>query len=118
MFNGKHELNNSSPTLIGAFGISEERHKSIMRKLNAVAAIYPEYIPVVEVWLNCDQFTDMEKAYGLFTLGKMFGMGVLMKKAKIKVRYPLDDSEGNLLTKLYNGRKIVDKILQDILKGN
>lgn len=117
MFNGKYELNHIALDLITAFGISKERYKEIMLKLNAVANIYPEYIPVIEVWLNCEEkFTDKELAFGLFILGKMFGMGALMKRTRIKVGYPIGDPEGKLLKKLFEGRKELNKISKMILK--
>lgn len=106
MFNGKYNLNQTALKLTEAFGISDDRYKEIMHKLNAVANIYPEYVPILEVWLNCEEkFTDEEIAFGLFQLGKMFGMGVMMKKTKAKMVYSIGDPEGKLLKKMFEGRK-------------
>ena len=116
MFNGKYELNHTSPDLISAFGISKERYKEIMLKLNAVANIYPSYIAVTEVWLNCEErFTDKELAFGLFALGKMYGLGTMIKKFKIKLAFPLDNLEGQLLKKLFEGKREIDQLTQKLL---
>jgi len=116
MFNGKYELAHTD-NIIRAFGLTDERLKEVFAKLNAVANIYPSYVAVAEVWLNADKFTDMEKAFGLFVLGKMFGVGTLINKLKIKISYPIGSPEGELLRKLVNNKKDIDKLLQNILKG-
>jgi len=115
MFNGKYSLNNTSPNLKAAFGISDERYKEIMHKLNAVANIYPKYIAVLEVWMNCINFTDMEKAFGLFVIGRVFGMGNVMRSAKIRVIFPQSDLLGKLFKKLYTGTKEIDSLTEKLL---
>lgn len=102
-----------------AFGISMERKIEILRKLIAIAKIYPKYAIIAESFLNCtDKFTEMERLYGLFELGKVSGAAALMRQAKIAVQHnratmPL---EAELLSLMSKHVLIVDPVLASVLK--
>ena len=71
-----------------AFGVSDERGAEILKKLISVAKIYPSYSIIAEVMLNCsDRFTQMERLFGLFLLGKTKGMATIMKTTNIQVKF-------------------------------
>lgn len=116
MFQGKYQLNHLSTDLDDAFGLTKERTKEVMGKLLAVAQIYPNYIVISEVWLNCDRFTDKEKALGMFILGKIFGLHTLTNKLKLKMVYPVDDLEGKILKYILEGKRDMNKLTKQLLK--
>lgn len=71
-----------------AFGVSHERGAEILRKMIAVAKIYPKYSVIAEVLLNCsDRFTEMERLFGLFLLGKAKGAATVMKRCNLKIKF-------------------------------
>jgi len=70
-----------------AFGVSEARSAEVLRKLIAVAKIYPRYSAIIESFVNCsDRFTVMERLFGIFLVGKTKGAATIMKRCDIKVK--------------------------------
>ena len=117
MFDGKYNFNQLAPKLNNAFGVSDKRTAEIFKKLYSVVKIYPSYIAVCEVWLNCEKFTEMEKAFGLFVMGKVFGINALRKRARIiRVVYPEGDLEGKLVKLLYEGTRTLNHYTEQTLK--
>lgn len=102
-----------------AFGVSGERKAEILKKLIAVAKIYPKYSIILESFLNCeDRFTEMERLYGIFELGKISGSAALMRKIKMRVEYnsltmPL---EAKLLALMSDHVKVIDPLLDTLMK--
>lgn len=105
MFEQKIVMKTGGRTTADAFGIPLKRKHEILRKLVAVASIYPKYSVIAEVFLNCeDRFTEMERLYGLFELGKVSGSASMMRMAKIQVKcdaitMPLEQKLLSLMSK-------------------
>ena len=82
-----------------AFGVSEVRSVEILRKLIAVAGVYPKYSVIAESFLNCsDRFNVNERLFGLFILGKVKGMATVMKLMNVNIK--LDPNKMKLEEKL------------------
>ncbi len=70
-----------------AFGLTELRVVEILKKLIAVAQIYPRWSTIAEVFLNCeDRFTEMERLFGLFLLGETKGQATILKQRNIEIK--------------------------------
>lgn len=103
-----------------AFGISQERGAEVIRKLIAVAQLYPVYSVILESFLNCtDRFTTMERLWGVFELGKIHGAAKMMKSAKILVKFDAHTMplEGKLLSILSKNVEVSDPTLEKIIHG-
>lgn len=113
-------MNRIAPNTNLAFGVSEERVAEILRKMIAVANLYPKYSTIAEVLLNCsDRFTEMERIYGIFVLGRVQGQSSLLRKIKKKMRFdsatmPL---EARLLARMSKQIIVEDKLLKQIFEG-
>ena len=71
-----------------AFGVSEARGAEVLKKLIAVAKVYPRYSVIAECFLNCsDRFTQMERLFGLFLLGKTKGMATIMQRCGLNIKF-------------------------------
>ena len=118
MFEQKIVMNKVAITISQAFGVSEERKAEILKKLIAVANIYPRYQVMCEVFLNCDdRFTEMERLYGLFLLGKTRGAVSILSQTRVKIRtkefnMPLEMKLLSILSK----DVIVEKVLMEALE--
>jgi len=102
-----------------AFGVSDIRKNEILKKLIAVAQIYPRYSTISEVFLNCaDRFTEKERLYGLFLMGKIKGLATMMKIANIQTKCnTLTMNREQKLLSLLSKRVIVeDPLLQSLLQ--
>ncbi len=97
MANQRIELNRVTNKINLAFDVSDERVAEIYKKLIAVARINPSCIVISEAFLNSDKFTEKEKFFGLFMLGKAWGMMVLIKRKGIRLKFTYEDPEGKLL---------------------
>ena len=118
MLEQKIKINRFTPTVALAFGVSNERKAEILKKLVAVAQIYNQYSIIAESFLNCeDRFTEMERLYGLFALGKIYGMASMLKHKNmtIRCRELRMDLEVKLLSILCKN-VIVEKVLLEALK--
>lgn len=102
------ELNRVVSHINLSFGVSPERMNEIYQKFIATAKIYPHYATLAEAFLNSAQFNEKEKFFGMFMLGKMFGMLVIVKRKGIRLAYSSTNPEGQLLKLLQNTIKITD----------
>lgn len=102
-----------------AFGVSDDRGAEILRKLIAVAKVYPRYSVIAESFLNCsDRFNEKERLFGLFILGKTKGMATIMKMTNIHVKFNAMkmNLEQRLLSLLSPRVQIEDPLLTSLLK--
>lgn len=121
MFNGKYELNHLASGINQQFGLSEERTNEVTKKLYAVAKIYPSYAAVCEVWMNTShqQFSEMEKAFGLFAMGKIFGMAMMIVKFKLKIVFFSGGTfEDKLLKIMIEGRRPIENVVRNSIGLN
>ena len=101
-----------------AFGVSEARVVEILRKMIAVAQLYPKYSTIMEVTVNCsDRFTEMERLYSIFLAGRIQGQASILRKKKIHIKFdaatmPL---EAKLLSLLSRQVLIEDKLLNRLM---
>jgi len=108
----------NAPTVREAFGISNEQKAEVLKKLIAVARIYPKYSVIAESFYNCsDRFTDMERLFGLFLLGKVSGAAAAMRTGNIVVQFdrttmPLD---AELLSLMSMHVKVRDPLMDQLL---
>lgn len=87
MFSEKFKLDWDKPILYEGFGITKEKKDKILNRMRITASFKPKFIPVIESLLNDPEFTDLEKAFGMFALGKIEGMATLILVAKLKFRF-------------------------------
>jgi len=66
------------------FGLTKERTGLVFNKLYKIAKLLPKYTYIAEALLNDPTFTEEEKVFGVFVLGKVEGMVSVMKAAKIR----------------------------------
>lgn len=114
----KFTLNRQAQNVADAFGISHARKNDILQKLVAVASIYPRYSTVIEVFMNCtDKFTEKERMYGLFCMGRIKGLTIMAKMTNVKVRTNqfTMNREQKLLSLLSNVVVFEDKFLSKIM---
>ena len=115
----KISLNCTAKMTADAYGVSLPRKAEILKKMIAVAQIYPRYSTISEVFLNCaDRFTEKERIYGIFLLGKINGMATMMKIANLQTKCnTLTMNREQKLLSLLSKRVIVeDPLLQNLLK--
>ena len=104
-----------------AFGVSQDRVAEILKKLIAVAKVYPRYSVIAEVFLNCsDRFTQMERLFGLFILGKMKGEATILRQLRVQLKgnsitATLEQKLLSLLSKYFI---IEDPLLTKLLEKN
>lgn len=112
-------LNRLATSIALAFGVTRERKEDVLRKMIAVAKVYPKYSVIAEVMLNCDdRFTLMERLYSLFELGKIKGTAGICKQAKVLLKFnkydmPLEVQLLNVLSKFVE----VDDPMKNLLKN-
>jgi len=114
----KIKLNRIGNTVADAFGVNNERKSEILKKLIAVANIYRTYSIIAESFFNCeDRFTEKERLYGLFLLGKVYGCATMLKfkKQTIKTKEFNMDLELKLMALLCK-EVIVEKVLMEALR--
>ena len=118
MFEQKIVMKQNTSTTAEAFGVSPERQAEVFRKLIAIAKLYPRYSIIAESFLNCeDRFTEMERLYGLYELGKIKGAAGVMRRVKIQIKYDTSTMplEGKLLSILSKHVVVENKILNKLL---
>ncbi len=102
------ELNRVTRHINLAFGVSPERLAEIYKKFIAVANIYPNYSTIAESFLNSTHFNEKEKFFGMFVLGKTFGMMMIVKRKGMKLAYRNNDFEGQFLKAMHNTVELTD----------
>jgi len=114
----KIALERTALTTAEAFGVTPIRKKEILDKLIAVAKIYYNFSVIAEVYLNCaDRFTEKERLYGLYELGKVAGAAGIMKQTGVKVHAKELTMDGEIkLLSLLSKSVIVDPILKQALQ--
>ena len=113
------ELNTTVNRTGLAFGVSDDRGAEVLRKLIAVAKVYPRYSVIAESFLNCsDRFTEMERLFGLFLLGKAKGMATMLVRCNLKVKFNATSMnlEQKLLSLLTKDVVVEDPLLNQLLK--
>ena len=114
----KIKLNRAARTVAQAFGLTDERKAEVLRKLIAVADIYPNYQVIAETFLNCeDRFTEMERLYGLYELGKVRGAAGILKqtRAKIMTKELSMTLEIKLLSRMCRDNVIIEPFLKQAM---
>ena len=113
------KMNKGAINTATAFGLTEERRVEVLKKLIAVARIYPKYSIIIESFVNCkDRFTVMERLYGIFVIGKMRGAAGMMKmlKAQITCDAVTMPIEQKLLSLLSKNVLVENKFLMQFMK--
>ena len=119
MFENKIIITQNTASTALAFGVTEARKAEILKKLVAVAKLYPKYSIIAESFLNCtDRFTVNERLYGIFLLGKAKGAAQIMKatKTQVKVDAATMPREFLLLSLLSKDVYVENKFLTQFIK--
>jgi len=114
----KISLKRTAITTAEAFGVTPERKKEILDKLIAVAKIYYNFSIISEVFLNCaDRFTEKERLYGLYELGKVAGAAGIMKQTGIKIHAQEFTMNGEIkLLSLLSQNVVIDPVLKQAMQ--
>ena len=114
----KIALKKTALTTAEAFGIDPFRKKEILDKLIAVAKIYYNFPIIAEVFLNCaDRFTEKERLYGLYELGKVAGAAGIMKQTGIKIHAKELTMDGEVkLLSLLSKNVVIDPVLKQAIQ--
>ena len=84
IFNQRFTFSRLMATLDKRMGLTQVRSNEVFAKLLRVAKVQPEHSVIIESLLNDDRFTDIEKAFGIFALGEIYGMVNMMKRFNMK----------------------------------
>lgn len=114
----KIALLKTARTTAEAFGISNDRKKEILDKLIAVAKIYHNFSIIAEVILNCDdRFTEKERLYGLYELGKIAGSASILQQTGITLGCSELTMSGEIkLLSLLSKHIVIDPILKQAMQ--
>ena len=114
----KIALIKTTRTTAEAFGITPERKREILDKLISVAQIYYNYAIIAEVILNCDdRFTEKERLYGLYELGKIAGSAQILKQTGITLGCSTLTMTGEIkLLSLLSKNIVIDPILKEAMR--
>ena len=83
MLEEKFKLDWNKEQIYEGFGLTKEKVDKIINKLRYAATIKPQFIAVSESLLNDSQFSVLEKIFGIFALGKIYGVATIVVKKKL-----------------------------------